>query len=133
MDIIAYYQRDSHASCILSGVGSYFFMLIQISSSVPWYKKNVGLISLIVSAAVLLIIVVVVLLLCRKHKFGHHEVVCIYLNFSVSHDFDAISIRERSLFMAGVGTEEKALYSLKKVLPHHLLKSDFLYNTEGKQ
>ena len=43
------------------------------------------------------------------------------------------NIRERSLFMAGVGTEEKALYPLKKGLPHHLLKSNFLYPTEGKQ
>ena len=42
-------------------------------------------------------------------------------------------LRERSLFMAEVGAEEKALGSLKKVLPHHFLKSNFLYPTEGKQ
>ena len=40
---------------------------------------------------------------------------------------------ERSLFMAGAGTEEKELCSLKKNLPHHLLKSNFPYPTEGKQ
>ena len=40
--------------------------------------------------------------------------------------------RERSLFMARVGTEEKVLYALKKTLPHHLLKSKFLYPIEGK-
>ena len=41
--------------------------------------------------------------------------------------------RERSLSMGGVGTEEKALCSLKKALPHHLLKSNSLYPTVGKQ
>ena len=30
-----------------------------------------------------------------------------------------IDLRERSLFMAGVGAEEKVLCALKKILPHH--------------
>ena len=44
-----------------------------------------------------------------------------------------LCFRKRSLFMAGVETEEEVLYVLKKILPHHLLKSNFLYPTEGKQ
>ena len=35
--------------------------------------------------------------------------------------------------MAGVGTEEKVLCDIKKILPHHLLRSNFPYPTEGKQ
>ena len=42
-------------------------------------------------------------------------------------------LRDRSLFMAGMGTEEKALRFLKKILPHHLLMSNSLYPTGGKQ
>ena len=41
-------------------------------------------------------------------------------------------IRERPLFMARVGAERKVLFALKKALPY-LLKSNFLFPTEGKQ
>ena len=37
------------------------------------------------------------------------------------------------IIMAGVGTEEKVLCALKKILPYHLFKSNFLYSSEGKQ
>ena len=42
----------------------------------------------------------------------------------------SLYIREQSLFMVGVGTEEKVLCDLKTFLPHHLLKSNFPYPTE---
>ena len=41
------------------------------------------------------------------------------------------AFREQSLFMALVGTEEKVLCALKKILPHHLSESHFLFPTEG--
>ena len=40
---------------------------------------------------------------------------------------NSLALRERSLFMAEVGTEEKVLCFLKNILPRHLLKSNFLY------
>ena len=40
-------------------------------------------------------------------------------------------LRERLLFTLGVGTEEEELCSLRKTLPHHLLKSNLLCPTEG--
>ena len=43
-----------------------------------------------------------------------------------------VILRERSLFIAGVGTEEKVFCALKKNLPHHLSKSNILYPTKGK-
>ena len=42
-------------------------------------------------------------------------------------------LTERSLLMAGVGTEEKVPHALKKSLPHHLLESNLLYPAKGKQ
>ena len=39
----------------------------------------------------------------------------------------------KCVIMAGVGTEEKALYSLKKISHHLLLKSNYLYPTKGKK
>ena len=33
--------------------------------------------------------------------------------------------------MAGVDAEEKILHALKNILPHHFLKSKFLYPTNG--
>ena len=38
----------------------------------------------------------------------------------------SVYLREWSLFVAGVGTEEKVLYALKNILLHHLPKSNFL-------
>ena len=43
------------------------------------------------------------------------------------------NVREPSLLMVGVGTEEGVLRSLQKNLTHHLLKSNFRYPMEGKQ
>ena len=37
------------------------------------------------------------------------------------------------LFMIGVAAEEKVLSTLKQILPHRSLKSNFLYPTKGKQ
>ena len=42
-------------------------------------------------------------------------------------------VSERSSFIAGVGSEEKVLCALNSILPHHLLKLNFLFPTEGKQ
>ena len=44
-----------------------------------------------------------------------------------------VYFRERSLFMAGVGTEEEVLYALKKFYPTICLCQIVLYPTEGKQ
>ena len=52
-------------------------------------------------------------------------------NLSQSSDC-SFCLREQSLFMTGVGAEEKLLCALKKILPHHLLRSNFLYPTKGR-
>ena len=41
------------------------------------------------------------------------------------------NFRDQSLFMAGMGTEETVLCALKKILPHHLLKSNLFTPLKG--
>ena len=66
----------------------------------------------------------------QSRKFNSSLIPVEIENNLIDYEEKIQAVRERSLFMAGMGNEEKVLHTLKKILPHHLLESNFLYPTK---